>query len=388
MNLLSQRYIISIGCILASLITACIYAWDGLLPYFVSYPIYFNNITMQMQSANINATYFVSNNIQSIFNKYVDEFSYSLKNGILSHNNHNLINISNYLFQAISKQFIITALSNKTILLFGDSFAGNLASYIIHAIYLCIENDIDKFKQNRKICSTFCDHLQQKPNSRKSLILSQCDIRMISNRDNLGTVLRSFKTSFHPGQRQFLIHFNKSNITISVYYMWATMFNRQNPVKEIIYDLQQLNKNNSYDIIINDLLIGHVVSKDRCKLGKNCNFGLKVVHELENIMINMTENKTTDQCFIFGPINPYFKYDNETIAWYGIINTLLNKLNESMNDLKQIAAPYFGKLFFEETYIKNNSVNLTLLNEEQMFVVNNCASNIINDSRVITEKKK
>eukprot|EP01083_Nonionella_stella_P156753 507977_1 len=198
----------------------------------------------------------------------------------------------------VSKELILTTLSNKTIIFFGDSLLFYLVSYLINVLYYCIKNTPIPASLD---CNDFCHHLNL-----TNQIITHCGQHLLRNRSLFEHVVQSFSEynvigdaiSFPP--TELYMYDQEYNITIRLYYKWALHLKT---TEEMIQETIKY----KYDIMINNLMNMHIPLTIRPNGYWNKRFALDMIHNMEHIISDMIDinAKHCDDCILLlGPVNP------------------------------------------------------------------------------------
>eukprot|EP01083_Nonionella_stella_P091729 256487_1 len=246
---------------------------------------------------------------QDTFNRYVDYLSSNAKNIPWSrwHSNYLIQNNSSSIhFLRISKQFIINTLSNKTIILFGDSLPFYLLNYILNTIFWCCDyqntSNLNIASLNSATAGLYCRHLI--PN--KTLILNTFGKDVIMNREHLMGILpllgdqKTLHGSFEHGRMTSSVHLKRYNMTFHLYYKWGP---NMKDADEMMSDYTRYIHDVPFDIMINNM--GNMHGTHGFPTFKNNpNFMIQFIRNMERYMNQMIALKKKEQCLIFGPTNP------------------------------------------------------------------------------------
>eukprot|EP01083_Nonionella_stella_P140285 429865_1 len=242
-------------------------------------------------------------NMQQIFNAFVSELSKLNYRSSSISTQINELTVHGINFQSISIQLIADVLSNKTIVLFGDSLHYYLTSYLLHVIHWCL---YDNFHDC--ICPTFCDHLDSKNNL--SLILGVCEKRMIWNRTILVKMVDEFDDheGYFAKDSKSYAYFAQYNISVHLYYKWG----------EDITNVQEMMDAIEYykdaDIMINNLVNHHWTLTSRNMNSWNYHLSVSMIKHLE-FYIDQIVKIRNNKLLILGPVNPWFHFGTSQKLW-------------------------------------------------------------------------
>ena len=215
----------------------------------------------------------------------------------------NDVMIDDLTFNPISMDQILNTLSNKTIVIFGDSLAFYLFSYIVQTLFRCtdyhlnFQSDLKNEFQSEN--DLYCNHLKQ----HQSLILDSNAAQLLYNRTKLQEIIPLFdsysgnavigKTKVYMG--------HKYNITIHLLYKWTQHYQ---DMDQLLNDYYEYVNDINFDIMINNLLNMHLLHGGPRRSIRGHKVVLDIYSNLESYMKQMIINKKQDQCLIFGPVNP------------------------------------------------------------------------------------